>query len=66
MENKKRWYYTPQEVAKKVGWDAQYIRLMARNEPEKLPFEVLIHGNRVQIPRAPFDTWFASCCGAEE
>lgn len=40
------------DIAPVLGWDAQWIRICARNGT--LPFPVLCHGSRVQIPRLAF------------
>lgn len=53
-----RWYYTAVEIGKRMGWDPQYIRYMARNDPQKLPFPVIVHKSRTQIPKADFEVFF--------
>lgn len=48
---------TPAEVASAIGTDAQGIRIMAHNCPEKLGFPILLCGRKgriVKIPRIPF------------
>ena len=45
---------TPAEIAPILGSNPDTIRHMARTEPEKLGFPVVIVGNRVKIPRRPF------------
>lgn len=48
---------TPADVAEALGVDAQGIRMMAHEQPEKLGFPVTIvgrGGRGVQIPRVPF------------
>ena len=55
-----KWFYNAREVGRKLNWSPQYIRDAARglyNFPP-LPFPTLVHGTRVQIPKAPFDEWF--------
>ena len=43
------------EAAQVLGCDPQWIRLMAREQPEKLGFPVCCTSNhRVKIPREPF------------
>lgn len=51
-------FFTPAQVAAVLGWDAQYIRIVARKAPHKLPFPVLVHERRTQIPRAGFLEWW--------
>lgn len=62
----KRWYYTPAQVAPLLGWDAHYIRIMARRHPGKLPFPTVTHGSRTQIPKAPFGEWYTAMGGGAE
>lgn len=45
---------TPAEAGKIIGMDPQYIRIAARDCPERLPFPVIRSGNRTHIPAAPF------------
>lgn len=48
---------TPAEVADVLGVDAQGIRVMAHEQPERLGFQVVIcgrNGRAVRIPRAAF------------
>lgn len=48
---------TPAEAAKVIGCDPHWIRLMARQNPKGLGFEVTIggeKGTRTYIPRIPF------------
>ena len=47
-------FFTAEEISGVVGSDAQAIRVMARQRPELLGFDVVIIGNRVKIPRIPF------------
>ena len=61
-----RWYYTAAEVWKRIGWDPQYIRYMARNDPRKLPFPVIVHKSRTQIPKADFEIFFMTLIRKEE
>lgn len=45
----------PSEAAQVLGCDPQWIRLMARERPEKLGFPVCCTSkHRVKIPRKPF------------
>ena len=37
-----------------IGCDPHYIRLMARQDPVKLGFPVIVYGHRLKIPRLPF------------
>lgn len=48
---------TPAEVADVLGVDAQGIRIIAREQPERLGFPVTVvgrGGHGVRIPRVPF------------
>lgn len=48
---------TPADVAEALGVDAQGIRIMAREQPERLGFPVTVigrEGRGVRIPRVPF------------
>lgn len=48
---------TPADVAEALGVDAQGIRVMAHEQPERLGFPVVVcgrNGRAVRIPRASF------------
>ena len=45
---------TPEQVAKCLGCDPHFIRLEARQSPERLGFPVICVGTRVKIPRRAF------------
>lgn len=48
---------TPADVAEALGVDAQGIRIMAHEQPERLGFPVTVvgrGGRGVRIPRVPF------------
>lgn len=54
---------TPVQAAAALGCTPQYIRIVARNDPKKLGFPVLLygkptrhnpHGSRIKIYRVPF------------
>ncbi len=45
---------TPAIAAAAVGCDPQYIRYMARTNPELLGFPTMVLGKRTRIPRLPF------------
>ena len=45
---------TPQMAASVIGCDPHYIRVAAKQNPEKLGFTTLVSGNRVKIPRRSF------------
>ncbi len=47
-------YLTPAEAAAVLQWDAQYIRVAARQAPKELPFPVYRKGHRTYIPRLQF------------
>ena len=51
---------TPAEVASVISADAQGIRIMAHDHPERLGFPVLLCGRKgrtVKIPRQAFIRW---------
>lgn len=54
MKNLPRDYLIPAEVASILGCDPQYIRVAARQEPQRLGFPVIVVGHRVKIPRLSF------------
>lgn len=45
---------TPADVAPVLGCDPHYIRVAARQCPERLGFPVVLIGNRTKIPRIAF------------
>lgn len=48
---------TPADIAEALGVDAQGIRIMAREQPERLGFPVTVvgrGGHGIRIPRVPF------------
>lgn len=45
---------TPAEAASVLNCDPHWIRLMARERPEKLGFPVIVYGRRTKIPRLAF------------
>lgn len=45
---------TPAEAAAVLGMAQHWLRLMARERPEKLGFPVIVYGNHCRIPRIPF------------
>lgn len=45
---------TPAQAAPVLGCDPLFIRVAARDCPEKLGFPVFRCGNRTKIPRIPF------------
>ena len=45
---------TPEEAGKIIGMSPQYIRIAARDCPERLPFPVIRSGNRTHIPAKRF------------
>lgn len=47
-------FLTPADVAPVIGCDPHLIRIVARDEPEKLGFPVTRIGTRTKIPRLPF------------
>jgi len=51
---KKAKMLTPDEAGRIIGMDPQYIRIAARDCPERLPFPVIRSGNRTHIPAESF------------
>lgn len=45
---------TPAEASAVLGMAPHWLRLMARERPEKLGFPVIVYGNRCRISRIPF------------
>jgi len=62
-KGKKAWYYTADEVYPLIGWHPQYIRMCARDCPEKLPFPTIRNNTHTYIPKKPFDDWYESVSG---
>lgn len=54
IKNSDALFLIPDEVSKVLGLSPQGIRNQARADPLKLGFPVIISGNKVRIPRAPF------------
>jgi len=52
-ESDKAWI-TPKVAAGVLNCDPMYIRIAARDFPERLGFPVTRIGNRTKIPRIPF------------
>lgn len=50
---KNRDLLSPAEAATILKVDPQWLRLMARQRPERLPFPVLVVGTHVKIPTRP-------------
>ena len=53
MESKE-WLLTAEDVAEVLGSDPQTLRLMGRDYPERIGFNVMFRGNRMYIPRIAF------------
>ena len=49
-----KFFITPCEAAPYIGVNPHWIRLMAREHPERLGFDTLCVNNRVKIHRASF------------
>lgn len=45
---------TPAVAARVLGCDPQWIRIVARDHPQRLGFPVVVLGSRVKIPRVGF------------
>ena len=58
-----REYLTPAQVASVLGCDPQFIRVCARQAPERLGFNVAIIGHRIKIPRRNFLRWMEGTDG---
>ena len=52
-----REFLTPAEVASILGCDPQEIRVQAKQQPERLGFNVAVIGSRVKVPRRAFLNW---------
>lgn len=50
-------YLTPAQVAPLFGWNPQYIRIKAREEPEIFPFPVIARGSRASFPKVDVMRW---------
>lgn len=57
-----REFLTPAEVAAILGCDPQDIRVQARQQPERLGFNVAVIGTRVKVPRRAFLNWLEGRC----
>ena len=55
-------YLSPKEVASVIKIDPAYIRLMAHEAPEKLPFETQVFKTRTKIPRKKFLEYLGEAC----
>ncbi len=47
-------FLLPDDVAKAIGVAPQRLREQAKDEPEKLGFNVIVVGTSIKIPRVPF------------
>lgn len=47
-------FITPKVAAQFLGCDPHWLRLVARQQPERLGFPVCCIRSRVKIPRLPF------------
>lgn len=47
-------FITPKVAAQYLGCDPHWLRLVARQQPERLGFPVCCIRSRVKIPRIPF------------
>ena len=50
-------FLTPAQVAPILGWHPHYIRLIAREDPETLPFRPQIRGNRTSFNKVDVILW---------
>ncbi len=58
IRNSKNPFLTATEIAPVIGWSAHFIRLADRKDASSLPFPVLVHAKRVQIPKKAFIEWY--------
>ena len=56
-------YLVPEQVGPLTHCTPQYIRIMARERPERLPYMVMVSGDHVKIPRKPFLKWWQDTFG---
>lgn len=61
LKNTDRPFLTPALVAPVLGWDPQYVRIKAREDPDVFPFPVLTHGTRAQFPKSDVLRWCEAC-----
>lgn len=54
IEESKKIYLIPDEIAEIMEADPASIRRQAQDDPSKLGFPVVVIGTRVKIPRAGF------------
>lgn len=57
IRNSTKEVLTPAEVAPVLGCDPQEIRVQAKQQPERLGFNVAVIGSRVKVPRRAFLNW---------
>lgn len=55
----------PTDIAKLIGCSAYNITLQAREDPDKLGFNVCVVGTRTRIPRIPFIQFMTQQKGVE-
>ncbi len=54
MEKSDKPFLLPTDIAEVLGCTPQGIRVIARVDPRRLGFPVIVIGNRTKIPRIPF------------
>lgn len=54
IEQSEEFFLLPDDVAKAIGVAPQRLREQAKDEPEKLGFNVIVVGTSIKIPRVPF------------
>ena len=57
IRNSTKEVLTPADIAPVLGADPQYIRVAAKQHPERLGFNVAVIGTRVKVPRLAFIRW---------
>lgn len=57
LKNSNRPFLTPALVAPVLGWNPQYIRIKAREDPSVFPFPVFTHGQRAEFPTVDVIMW---------
>ena len=62
IRNSTKEVLTPADIADVLNCDAQDIRVQARQQPERLGFNVAVIGTRVKVPRRAFLNWLEGRC----
>jgi len=62
IRNSTKEVLTPADIADVLNADPQDIRVQARQQPERLGFNVAVIGTRVKVPRRAFLNWLEGRC----